>query len=278
METQNKILHNKRNVKQKEEKLKAYLKEAGRIAIAFSGGVDSTYLLKMAHEVLGERAVAVTAISSTFPKREIEEAKLFCEKENIRQIVVYCDEMQIEGFKENPKNRCYICKKALFLQMLDAVKKEGIETIAEGSNMDDLGDYRPGMKAVAELGIVSPLRMAEFYKSEIRECSKALELPTWEKPSFACLASRFVYGETITKEKLWMVEQAEELLREMGFRQFRVRMHGRMARIEVLPEEFEKLMKKEKREQIVKSFAEYGFSYVTLDLMGYRTGSMNEIL
>lgn len=278
METQNKILHNKRNVKEKEEKLKAYLKEAGRIAIAFSGGVDSTYLLKMAHEVLGERAVAVTAISSTFPKREIEEAKLFCEKENIRQIVVYCDEMQIEGFKENPKNRCYICKKALFLQMLDAVKKEGIETIAEGSNMDDLGDYRPGMKAVAELGIVSPLRMAEFYKSEIRECSKALDLPTWEKPSFACLASRFVYGETITKEKLWMVEQAEELLREMGFRQFRVRMHGRMARIEVLPEEFEKLMKKEKREQIVKSFAEYGFSYVTLDLMGYRTGSMNEIL
>lgn len=278
METQNKILHNKWNVKQKEEKLKVYLKEADRIAIAFSGGVDSTYLLKTAHEVLGERAVAVTAISSTFPKREIEEARLFCEKENIRQIVVYCDEMQIEGFKENPKNRCYICKKALFLQMLDAVKKEGIETLAEGSNMDDLRDYRPGMKAVAELGIVSPLRMAELYKSEIRECSKALDLPTWEKPSFACLASRFVYGETITKEKLWMVEMAEELLREMGFRQFRVRIHGRMARIEVLPEEFEKLMKKEKREQIVKSFAEYGFSYVTLDLTGYRTGSMNEIL
>lgn len=278
METQNKILHNKWNVKQKEEKLKAYLKEADRIAIAFSGGVDSTYLLKTAHEVLGERAVAVTVISSTFPKREIEEARLFCEKENIRQIVVYCDEMQIEGFKENPKNRCYICKKALFLQMLDAVKKEGIETLAEGSNMDDLRDYRPGMKAVAELGIVSPLRMAELYKSEIRECSKALDLPTWEKPSFACLASRFVYGETITKEKLWMVEMAEELLKEMGFRQFRVRIHGRMARIEVLPEEFEKLMKKEKREQIVKSFAEYGFSYVTLDLTGYRTGSMNEIL
>lgn len=262
----------------KEANLKEYLKSIGSIAIAFSGGVDSTYLLTVAHEVLGERAVAVTAISGTFPKREVEEAKNFCEKERIRQIVVICDEMQIEGFRENPKNRCYICKKALFSQMLEAVRKEGIEFIAEGSNMDDLGDYRPGMQAVEELGIKSPLREAKLYKQEIRELSKKRKLPTWSKPSFACLASRFVYGETITKEKLFRVEQAEELLREMGFVQFRVRMHGTMARIEVLPEEFEKLIKQENRETITRAFLEFGFSYVTMDLSGYRIGSMNETL
>ncbi len=275
---QNEMLYNQSLGKRKEEKLKQYIKDLGSIAIAFSGGVDSTYLLKVAKEVLGGKAVAVTAVSGTFPMREIEETKAFCEKEGIRQLLVFCNEMQIEGFKENPKNRCYLCKKALFLQMMEAVKKEGISYIAEGSNMDDMGDYRPGMQAVKELGILSPLRQAELYKNEIRELSKALELPTWSKPSFACLASRFVYGETITKEKLFMVEQAEELLRKMGFAQFRVRMHGNMARIEVLPEEFEKLMEKENRERIVKSFLEYGFSYVTMDLTGYRTGSMNETL
>lgn len=271
------ILH-KITADTKEENLKQYLKNLGSIAVAFSGGVDSTYLLKVAHEVLGERAIAVTAISGTFPKREMDEAEAFCEKESIRQIKVYCDEMQIEGFRENPKNRCYICKKALFSAMQDAVRQEGIEFIAEGSNMDDLGDYRPGMQAVAELGILSPLRVAELYKKEIRELSQKEELPTWDKPSFACLASRFVYGETITKEKLLMVEQAEELLRGMGFLQFRVRLHGTMARIEVLPEEFEKLMEKENRDKITQSFLEYGFSYVTVDLKGYRTGSMNETL
>lgn len=271
------ILH-KITADTKEENLKQYLKNLGSIAVAFSGGVDSTYLLKVAHEVLGERAIAVTAISGTFPKREMDEAEAFCEKESIRQIKVHCDEMQIEGFRENPKNRCYICKKALFSAMQDAVRQEGIEFIAEGSNMDDLGDYRPGMQAVAELGILSPLRVAELYKKEIRELSQKEELPTWDKPSFACLASRFVYGETITKEKLLMVEQAEELLRGMGFLQFRVRLHGTMARIEVLPEEFEKLMEKENRDKITQSFLEYGFSYVTVDLKGYRTGSMNETL
>lgn len=271
------ILH-KITADTKEENLKQYLKNLGSIAVAFSGGVDSTYLLKVAHEVLGERAIAVTAISGTFPKREMVEAETFCEKEGIRQIKVHCDEMQIEGFRENPKNRCYSCKKALFSAMQDAVRQEGIEFIAEGSNMDDLGDYRPGMQAVAELGILSPLRVAELYKKEIRELSQKEELPTWDKPSFACLASRFVYGETITKEKLLMVEQAEELLRGMGFLQFRVRLHGTMARIEVLPEEFEKLMEKENRDKITQSFLEYGFSYVTVDLKGYRTGSMNETL
>lgn len=278
MQTQTETLHNSLESKAKEEKLKKYLKGLGSIAIAFSGGVDSTYLLKIAQKVLGEHAVAVTVISGTFPKREIEEAKEFCEKEGIRQILVTYDEMQVAGFKENPKNRCYLCKKAMFMQMLEAVQKEGIEFIAEGSNMDDMGDYRPGMQAVAELGILSPLREAKLYKSEIRELSKELELPTWSKPSFACLASRFVYGESITREKLLMVDQAEELLRKMGFLQFRVRIHGMMARIEVLPEEFEKLMKKENREVIIKAFLEYGFSYVTMDLAGYRTGSMNETI
>lgn len=278
MQEQKEMILHKITADTKEENLKQYLKNLGSIAVAFSGGVDSTYLLKIAHEVLGERAIAVTAISGTFPKREIDEAEAFCKKEGIRQLVVVCDEMQIEGFRENPKNRCYICKKALFSAMQNAVHQEGIEFIAEGSNMDDLGDYRPGMQAVAELGIKSPLREVGLYKKEIRELSQKKNLPTWDKPSFACLASRFVYGETITKEKLKMVEQAEELLREMGFLQFRVRMHGTMARIEVLPEEFDKLMIKENRDKITQAFSDYGFSYVTMDLNGYRMGSMNETL
>lgn len=263
---------------EKMEHLKSIFQEMGRVAIAFSGGVDSTFLLKTAHDLLGENAIALTVRSRVFPERELQEAKDFCRQEGIRQIVLSFDELKVEGFRDNPPNRCYLCKTALFQAMKEKAQEEGIQIIAEGSNMDDLGDYRPGLKAVAELGIRSPLREAELTKSEIRILSKQLNLPTWEKPSFACLASRFVYGEQITKEKLGMVEQAEQLLLDLGFRQMRVRIHGNLARIEVLPEDISRFMEPKLRETIQRKFREYGFAYVSLDLIGYRTGSMNEIL
>jgi uncharacterized protein len=260
------------------ENLKAYLKELGSVAIAFSSGVDSTFLLKVAHEVLGDRVIAVTARSCSFPERELREAKDFCEKEGIRHFICDSEELEIEGFSQNPPNRCYLCKRELFEKILVIAKEQGIAYVAEGSNTDDNGDYRPGLIAVKELEIKSPLREADLNKNEIRELSKKLGLSTWEKQSFACLSSRFVYGETITEEKLRMVDRAEQLLLDMGFHQIRVRIHDRLARIEVMPEEFEKLIEKENRERIVRELKSYGFTYVSMDLSGYRMGSMNETL
>ena len=257
-------------------KLKEYIASLGSAAVAFSGGVDSTFLLKTAHDVLGDNCAAITARSCMFPERELNEAKEFCKKEGIKHIIIESDELNIKGFAQNPPNRCYLCKTELFVGMKKAAAELGLQNILEGSNTDDNGDYRPGLVAVKEHGVKSPLRFAGLCKAEIRELSRKLGLPTSEKQSFACLASRFVYGETITGEKLGMVDRAEQFLLDMGFTQLRVRIHDRLARIEIKPSEFPLML--ENREKVYDYLKSLGFAYISLDLGGYRTGSMNEVL
>lgn len=267
-----------KSLQEKYNILKDYLKSLGSVAVAFSSGVDSTFLLKVAHDVLGDQAVAVTARSCSFPERELKEAEAFTSANGIRHLIVDSEELDIDGFSQNPVNRCYLCKHELFYKMQGIAEENGIKEVVEGSNMDDNGDYRPGLTAVQELGVKSPLRYAELSKSEIRELSKELNLPTWEKQSFACLSSRFPYGETISPEKLKMVDEAEQLLLDLGFRQVRVRHHGTLARIEITEDQFEKIMTGEIRNLINSRLKEIGFTYISLDLGGYRTGSMNETL
>lgn len=271
-------------LKQKYENLKTYFKNLGSAVIAFSSGVDSTFMLKAAYEALGKNVIAVTACSHFFPVREKDEAEDFCKKLGVEHIFTDIDEMSIPGVSANPKNRCYLCKHALFEKFLKIAEEHDSACVCEGSNLDDNGDYRPGLKAIAELGIKSPLRECGFWKSEIRIISKELGLETWKKPSYACLASRFVYGESITVEKLNMVDKAEQFLINMGFVQERVRIHSSgnaensavIARIEVNPDQFELLLKN--HEKITEEFKKIGFNYVSMDLQGFRTGSMNETL
>jgi len=256
--------------------LKSNIKELESVAVAFSGGVDSTFLLKVAHDVLGDNAVAITARSSTYPKREFDEAWHFTTTNGIKHLIIYSEELEIEGFSDNPINRCYLCKKELFSKIITVAQENGLKHIIEGSNFDDNNDYRPGLVAVKEYNVVSPLRQALFTKDEIRALSKEMGLPTWSKQSFACLSSRFPYGEKITKEKLDMVDKAEQLLLDLKFGQVRVRHHGDVARIEISEAEMQKFLDREIRELIYKKFKEIGFTYVALDIKGYRTGSMNE--
>lgn len=262
----------------KKQKLDEYLKALGSIAVAFSGGVDSTFLLKCAHDVLGDRAIAITARSSTFPERELRESTAFAEQSGIRQIIIESEELNIRGYAENPADRCYYCKSELFSKIRATADQNGITYIAEGSNMDDLGDYRPGLKAAEEKGAVSPLRAAGLHKDEIRQLSKEMGLPTWDKPSFACLASRVPYGEKITREKLAAIDKAEQFLLDLGFTQLRVRHHGEIARIELLPEEMPRLFENGLYVKIHTAIKALGFTYVALDLKGYTTGSMNAVL
>jgi len=265
-------------LQEKYQILKDNMKKRGSAAIAFSGGVDSTFLVKVAHEVLKDKMIAVTATSSTYPERELKEAIKYAKDMGVKHLIISSEELDIEGFASNPTNRCYYCKKELFTKINAIAKDNGVEYVFDGSNIDDDGDYRPGMQAAKELEVVSPLKEAKLTKDDIRELSKELGLPTWNKPAFACLSSRFPYGNEITAPKLKMVDEAEQFLLDMGIRQVRVRHHGEIARIEVAPEERIRFFDIEVMNKIGERFKQIGFTYVTLDMLGYRTGSMNEVL
>ena len=265
----------------KVETLTAELRSMVSVCIAFSGGIDSTLLAKVAHDTLGDQMAAVTILSRFVPQREVSEAAAWCAAEGIRHKTISVDELTIPHFCENPPDRCYHCKHALFARMLDWSREQGYAALVEGSNLDDEGDYRPGMRAIAELGIRSPLRSAGFTKHDIREAARGLGIPYWDKPPAACLASRIPYGEAITAEKLAMVERAEEYLHHEGFTQLRVRMHGSkgtVARVEVPEKDIARLMEHETRVKFTRYFRELGFAYVAVDTTGFRSGSMNEAL
>jgi len=266
------------DIDEKFQKLKENISKLESVAIAYSGGVDSTFLLKVAFDVLSDKVVAVTAKSSTYPIRELNAATTFAKKIGAKHIIITSEELEIEGFAKNPVNRCYYCKRELFGKVKAIANKEGLKQVLDGCNFDDIGDFRPGMQAAAELDVISPLKDAGLTKDEIRKLSKDLGLRTWDKPSFVCLSSRFPYGTEITKIKLKKIELAEQFLMDIGFRQVRVRFEGNTARIEVSPEERVKFFDVDLLDKVGNKFKEIGFAYSTMDLLGYRTGSMNEVI
>lgn len=260
---------------EKMDKLRDLLKTYKHPAIAFSGGVDSTFLLLLAQETLGDAVTAITVRAAAFPKREMEEAEAFCRDYQIRQLFVDINIEEVDGFLENPSDRCYLCKKAIFTNIWQTARESGSTVLADGTNADDGLDYRPGLKALQELQVVSPLKEARLTKEEIRLILKKKGMPIWEKPAYACLATRIPHGEAITEKKLRQIEFLEEKLHERGFLQVRVRHHGSVARIEVLPEERLKFLDEDLMEEVHDWALTAGFHFATLDLKGYRMGNMN---
>jgi pyridinium-3,5-biscarboxylic acid mononucleotide sulfurtransferase len=264
-------------MEKKYTKLKQDLLKLERIVVAFSGGVDSTFLLKVAVDVLGpENVLAVTTDSETYPKSEREEAEYLAKLIGAPHMVIETSELNIPGYAENDADRCYFCKNSLFEEVVPIMKEHGFNNVVYGLIADDMGEHRPGVRAAREHGVLAPLQEANLFKEEIRELSKELDLPTWNKPAFACLSSRIAYGERITQEKLTKVEKSENYLKQLGIRQIRVRTHNEIARIEVEREEMPIIL--ENHEAITEKLQSFGYKFVTLDLQGYKSGSMNRVL